>query len=266
MSTMEFEVIMGRGYSADIRDSLSVVINEAAVASMNLTDPIGARIMNTSTPEGVPNPHRTIVGVIKDYNFLSLHSPVTPLVIFRGPDSFNAPVIGVRVEQGQAAQIVEQIEASWKEFTEEPFIYSFLEDDLNQQYSVDITTGKIFDIFTYLAIFMSCVGLFGLSTYVVQQRMKEMSIRKVLGASPVKIMVLFSNFFLKLIAIAFLFGVPTAYYVITMWLEGFAYHLEVSWIIFGFAALIILLFVIATISYQSLRIARVNPVDNIRND
>ena len=233
---------------------------------MNLIDPIGARIVNTSTPEGVPNPPRKIVGVIKDYNFLSLHSPITPLIINRGPDEFNAPVIGVRVEQGKAGQVAEQIEAIWNEFSEEPFTYSYLEEDLNQQYKADMTTGKIFDIFTYMAIFISCVGLFGLSTYVVQQRVKEMSIRKVLGASPLKIMIKFSDYFIKLIGIAFLLGFPAAYYIANLWLNNFAYHVEVSWVIFLLSAIIILLFVITTISYQSIRLARINPIDNIRND
>jgi putative ABC transport system permease protein len=263
--TMEFEISMGRGFDANFNDSLSIVINEATVRSMGIEDPIGLKFSGNNSPNG-PGPEFTIVGVVKDFNFYSLHSEVSPIVMFYGGNNFNSNIITIRIGDSSLDQTLNTVKEKWAEFSEQPIKYSFLELELASQYKSDQASTSIFDIFTYIAIIMSCTGLFGLATYVVNQRSKEMSIRKVLGASLPHIITSFSKEFLVLIGIAFLIGAPVAYFALKEWLVNFAYHVNIGVGGFLLAGGITLALVFITVSYQAIKVAMVNPTKTLRSE
>lgn len=265
LKTMEFEIIMGRGFDANFNDSLSVVINESTVKAMGVENPIGLKFTGTNNGQG-PNPELTIIGVVKDYNFFSLHSDISPLAMFYGGNNFNSNVLAVRINSTNIDNLITSIEEKWGQFSEQPLSYSFLDSSLEQQYEADKASTSVFDIFTYIAIIMSCTGLFGLATYIVNQRSKEMSIRKVLGASLPHIISVFSKEFLLLIGLAFVIATPLAYFMLDNWLTNFAYHISPGVRAFVLAGSVTLALVFFTVSYQAIRVALVNPVKTLRSE
>jgi len=263
--TMQFEMALGRSFDSNFNDSLSIVINEATVRSMGIQDPIGLKFSGNNNPNG-PNPEFTIVGVVKDFNFYSLHSEVSPIVIFYGGNNFNSNILTLRIEDTNLDQTLTTVKEKWSGFSEQPLKFSFLETELANQYESDQASTSIFDIFTYIAIIMSCTGLFGLATYVVNQRSKEMSIRKVLGASLPHIITSFSREFLILIGVSFLIGAPVAYFALKSWLINFAYHVKIGVGGFLLAGGITLALVFITVSYQAIKVAMVNPTKTLRSE
>ncbi len=163
-------------------------------------------------------------------------------------------------------QTLAQVQDKWKNLTELPFKDSFLDVDLDRQYEADKASTSVFDIFTFIAIIMSCTGLFGLATYVVNQRSKEMSIRKVLGATLPGIITVFARDFLLLIFMAFIIGAPIAYFALRQWLNNFAYHIEIGALAFLSAGIITILLVFITVSYQGVKVALVNPTKILRSE
>lgn len=265
IGAMEFEVLMGRGYDSNFNDSLTVVINEAAMHAMGVENPIGMKMQSKSL--GNQNaPVLTIVGVLKDYNFSSLHSQIEPVALLNGNTRFIPSATAVRVKSSNFDNTLQQIQEKWSALTENTFNYSFLNEDLQRQYEADRHTASVFDIFTYIAVIMSCTGLFGLATYIVNQRSKEMSIRKVLGASLPHIIRVFSREFLMLIALAFLLATPLAYFTLSSWLANFAYHVNPGVKAFALAGSVTLVLVLITVSYQAIRVALVNPVKILRSE
>ncbi|MDN5202342.1 ABC transporter permease [Fulvivirgaceae bacterium BMA10] len=265
METLQMDVAEGRGFSPDFNDSLSVMINESGIEALGLKDPIGRKIKVANAATG-PGPEFTIVGVAKDYHFRSLHAAISPVVIYNGNQGFTPPTIAVRVKSEHVQNLLEKIEDTWEIHSSQEFDFSFLDQDLQKDYEADLATGFLFDVFTLIAIIMSCIGLFGLATYLVEQRMKEMGIRKVLGASPFNIVASFSKGFVKLISIAFIIGVPVTYVLVDKWLSTFAYHIDISWLSFVIAGVFSIVLVLITISYQSIKIALLNPVNTIRDE
>ncbi len=267
VTTMEFEIVMGRSFDINFNDSLNILVNEATVEAMGVQAPIGLKFFggNNNNPNG-PNPEFTIIGVVKDYNFYSLHSEVSPLVMFYGGNNFNSNVLAIRLNTTNIRNAIQNIEDTWAEFSEQPINYSFLDEYLDRQYEADRSSTSIFDIFTYIAIIMSCTGLFGLATYVVNQRSKEMSIRKVLGASLPSIIAVFSKEFLILIGVAFAVAVPAAYFALEQWLSDFAYHVSIGALAFILAGVVTVALVFVTVSYQGVKIALVNPTKILRNE
>ena len=266
INTLEFELAHGRSFSRDFNDSLNVIVNEAAVRAMGVTNPIGMKLQNQSNGSNNPAPELTIIGVLKDYNFYSLHSEIGPVVLFNGNTQFVPSVTAVRVKTSDIERTINQVSAQWSALSEGTFNYSFLNDDLQQQYIADRHTASVFDIFTYIAVIMSCTGLFGLATYVVNQRSKEMSIRKVLGAKLPQIIAAFSKEFLLLIGLAFVLATPLAYFALDNWLTNFAYHVNPGILAFALAGAVTLLLVLITVSYQAIRVASVNPVKTLRSE
>lgn len=264
IETMEFELVMGRGFDPSFNDSLNVIINEAAMLAMGVENPIGMKLRNQST--GGNAPELTIIGVLKDYNFYSLHSQIGPVALFNGNTQFTPSATAVRVNSSNYERTISDIRSKWAALSDQPFNYSFLDEDLQQQYQADRLTASVFDIFTYIAVIMSCTGLFGLATYIVNQRSKEMSIRKVLGASLPHIIRTFSREFLLLIGIAFVLATPLSYYALTNWLSNFAYHVSPGLLAFALAGAVTLSLVLITVSYQAIRIALVNPVKILRSE
>ena len=262
-SVMGLKIIEGRGFSKETNDSLSLILNETAVKSYGLTDPVGKRLRLNGNGD-----YFTIIGVVKDFNFQSLHDPITPLTI-RSNENFVGGVAYtfVRVKGRDVQSVVAGIENTWKTLAPgEPFKYVFLNENLRAQYEKEKLAGKIFSMFSGLAIIIACVGLFGLAAYTANQRTKEIGIRKVLGASMPSVVVMLSKEFTRLVLIAFLLATPFAWYFMDRWLQGFAYHIELeAWvfIVSGVSALVIAWL---TVSYQSIKAAIANPVKSLRSE
>ncbi len=272
-STLGIEMKEGRFFSKDFStDSLAIIINEKAVKEMGLKDPIGTRLTTPdqvfNSRDGVTKYEYTVIGVIKDFHFQSLHQEITPLVITnsaRFNDQMNVTAVRVKADNFKSA--VASIEATWKKFvTQRPFYYSFLDKNLAEQYKAEQTTQKIFTIFSVLAIFIGCIGLLGLAAYSTQQRMREISIRKVLGASIPNIMGMLSKDFLKIVAISAVIAFPVAWYAMNKWLQDFAYRINIPWWVFLLAGIIAALIAFATISLQAIKAAISNPVKSLRTE
>jgi putative ABC transport system permease protein len=267
--TIGFDFIEGKGYSKETNDSLSIILNESAVKTMGLKDPIGKKINQIQRgPNGNLTLSYTIIGVIRDFNFQSLRDPITPLTI-QSIESLNGgPGYAVaRIKSANLTSVIDHVEAKWKEFApEEPFKFLFLDENLKSQYDSEKQASQIFGIFSALAIVIACVGLFGLAAYTANLRTKEIGVRKVMGASVSSVVVLLTKDFTKLILIAFVLSVPLSYYIMDQWLEGFAYRIEIGISVFLIAGLIALLISWITVSYQSIKAAIVNPIKSLRSE
>lgn len=267
--TIGFEFIEGHGYSEDTNDSLSIILNETAVKTMEIKDPIGKKLKQIQrTPQGSVEVFYTIIGVIKDFNFQSLRDPITPLTI-QSVESFGggAAYVIARVKGETLTSTIENIEAKWKELApDQLFKFVFLDQNLMAQYEAEKQAGRVFAIFSSLAIVIACVGLFGLSAYTASLRTKEIGVRKVMGASVPSIVLLLSKEFTKLILVAFVLSVPIAWYLMSQWLSGFAYRIQLGVGIFLFAGFIALLISWLTVSYQSIKAAIVNPIKSLRSE
>lgn len=266
IKTLQFEVIAGRDFDRNFNDSLSIIVNQAFVDAMGVEDAIGMKIQSTGGAALGSNPVGIIIGVVADYNFYSLHSEIGPVVISEGQGQFTPPITAIRISTNDLSGTITRIEEKWAQFTDENFNFSFLTDDLDSQYEADRNSASIFDVFTIVAIIMSCVGLFGLATYVVNQRIKEMSIRKVLGASLPNLIKVFTKEFLLLTAIAFVLATPISFFALKNWLTNFAYHINIGVLAFLIAGSVTLVLVFITISYQAIKVAVLNPSRTLRMD
>jgi putative ABC transport system permease protein len=263
--TMKLKLSIGRFFSKEnITDSLAVVLNESAVKLLGITDPVGKRIISPGrTAE--QNVSYTIVGVLKDFHFESLHQKIRPLGIFlnRGLTAY----LPVRIGAGDVTGSVSFIESQWKKFVpDKPFEYFFMDDDYNKLYQSEQKTGEIFTVFSVLAIFIACLGLFGLAAFTAERRTKEIGIRKVLGASTPGIVILLSREFTKWVLLANLIAWPLAYYFMTNWLQNFAYRIDPGPGIFFLAAVAALFIALITVSFQAIKVAVANPVGALRSE
>jgi putative ABC transport system permease protein len=259
------EVVKGRNFSKDFpTDSQGIVINEAAARLIGLKDPINQKIyeLDGNLESKKVNTY-TIIGVVKDFNFNSLREQVTPLALFLQEDRGS---IAFRVHSNNMQGLIAQVEEKWKSMVPtQPFSYSFMNDDFNALYKSENRMGRIALSFSILAIFIACLGLFGLAAYAAEQRTREIGIRKVLGATVTNIINLLSRDFLKLVMIAILFACPLGWWVMHHWLQDFAYRITISWYVFGLAALLAILIALLTVSFQAIRAALANPVKSLRS-
>ena len=264
-----FRFVAGRGFSRETNDSLSVILNETALRTFELKNPVGKKLTQVvNTPQGQITVQFTIIGVVADFNFQSLHDPITPLTI-RSNESFNGavPYVYARMEGKNISRVTDDIEHLWRRLAPgQPFKYSFLDQNVNAQYEKEKRAGEVFSVFSALAILIACVGLFGLAAYTGNQRTKEIGIRKVLGASMVSVVILLSKDFSKLIAIAFLLAAPLAWYLMANWLNAFAYRINLGAEVFLLAGLTAFVISWITISYQSIKAAIMNPVKSLRSE
>jgi putative ABC transport system permease protein len=269
-----FTMKEGRLFSREMKDSLNILLNETAVRTIGLTDPVGRKLTNGDLFRGDTARQGTrlftVIGVVHDFHFQSLRDEITPLVIFSfevfGPRA-NHNYVAVRLKPDGFKQAIEKIEGKWKEFVpDRPFRFEFLQDNLNRGYAEEQRSGKMFTVFSSLAIIIACVGLFGLSAYTASRRTKEIGIRKVLGASVGGVVVLLSKDFTKLVLVAFVLAAPLAWWMMSEWLDSFAYRIALgvgSFVLAGVAALAIAWL---TVSYQSIKAAVVNPVLSLRSE
>ena len=270
---MEMEMVAGRSFSKDFMDTLSVVINEAAAREMNLKDPVGKKLISSdgflNSLEG-QNDVYTVIGVVKDFHFQSLHHVISPLFMVHNQKSFNPGVdnqVTVRINNHNITGALEKMGTLWSTIQPEvPFRYAFLDQEWASLYEKEITTRRIFQIFTGLAIFIACLGLLALAAFTAERRTKEIGIRKILGASVPNIVSLLSLDFLKLVVIAILIASPLAWYVMQNWLENFAYRINIGVGVFVLSAFIALLIAFLTVSFQSAKAALSNPMKSLRTE
>ena len=256
MSVMRFSLIDGPGFTPEITAERQYILNEAAVKTMGITDPVG---------KWVDRPEWKIVGVVKDFNFESLHTDIKPLVMFNDPR--YVWMLYVRTAPGKTHDAITAVENIWNQYNADyAFNYWFLDDTFNNIYKSDIVTGKLFSIFSIIAVLISCLGLFGLIVFTAEMKTKEIGVRKVLGASIFDIVNLLSKEFLVLVGIAILIAFPLAYYWLDNMLQSFAYRISIGWWIFAAAAIITIVLTLLTVSLQALKAATANPVKAIKSE
>ncbi len=257
------KIIAGRTFSpAFPTDSTkSVVVNEATVKILGFTSPnqaIGKKFQQWGR-EG------QIVGVVKDFHYRSLQDNVEPLNMRVNPS--NARILTLKIAAQNIPATIAAVENKWKVLVpQRPFNYTFVDLNFNKQYATEERFGKLFMYFATLAIFISCLGLLGLASYSILQRTREIGIRKVLGASIAGIVNMLSKEFLQLVFIAAVIAFPLAWYGMDDWLKGYAYHINISWIVFAVAGSLAFLIAIATVSFQAIRAAVANPVKSLRSE
>ena len=263
ISLFNIQVIAGRPFSREFKTDTTqaMVLNEAAVKMFGYSSPeqaIGKRFKQWGR-EG------KIIGVIKDFHFQSLKNPIKPLTMRIDPD--RGDYLSISVTASNITTTMAAVEKEWKKIIpNKPLSYYFLDEFFNRQYKGEEQFGKLFFNFALLAIFLSCLGLLGLTSYTTMQRTKEIGIRKVMGASVTNILNLLSRDFLKLVVISFFIAAPVSWYFMQKWLIDFAYRTTISWWVFIAAGVIALLIAIITISYQALKAAISNPVNSLRTE
>jgi putative ABC transport system permease protein len=242
------------------KNSFHFILNESAAKELgwNPQEAIGKKMFLGDQRPG------EVKAVIKDFNFSSLHDPIKPLILFS--DSWGDNLI-IKLSGRNLPQAISFLQAKWKSLIpHRPFEYTFLDDNYNKLYSAELRTGKVLNIFSAIAIILACLGLFGLSTFAIQQRTKEIGIRKVLGANVAGLIALLSKDFLKLVIIAILIALPIAWYLMNNWLQDFAYRVNISWWIFILSGAAALMIALVTVSFQSIKAALANPVKNLRTE
>jgi putative ABC transport system permease protein len=271
-SLLGLQLTKGRFFSREYgTDSFALVLNESAVKAMQLKNPIDTKMnvlaawLNQSENKAEPRRVFHVVGVIKDFHFLSLRKKITPLVLLNQGARFNTPLIGIRVNGAALARVIDATQRLWKQFVpDQGFHYTFLDQDLADQYQSEQTVRKVFAGFSLLAIGIACIGLLGLATYTTRQRTREIGIRKVLGATQANILLLLSTNLVRLVFIAALIAFPVAWLAMHAWLQDFAYRVALSWWIFLGGAAFALGIALFTISFQAVRAGVANPIDSLR--
>ncbi len=262
--TFGLDIVEGRYFSTDpFREESTVVLNETAVRLLKLKDPVGQRIRG---PEKDQYKTLTVIGVIKDSHFHSLHQQIQPIGIRHlTAGGSSTRFLSIRLNPGDVGRALGFLKDKWEEFVpERPFEYVFLDEDLDRLYKTDWRTGHLMTAFSILSIIIACLGLFGLVAFSAEQRTKEIGIRKVLGASSIRIVFAYSKEFTKWVILANAIAWPVAYYVMSKWLENFVYRTSIALWTFVLAAVLALLISLLTVTFQVVRAALANPVDSLR--
>lgn len=259
LKTMGFKLIAGRDFNRDMpTDRQSTIINRRMAQKMNLENPVG-----TAISYGGPEPY-TIIGVVEDFHFESFKYEISPLYLVLGD---SPETISIKVSSDDVSAVLPGLISIWDQFSpNQPIRYNFLDDRFAASYEDVRRTEWIFSSFSLLAIVLACLGLFALAIFMAEQRMKEMSIRKVLGASVLNIFQLLTRNFLLLIIISFGLAAPLAWYLMKRWLEDYHYRVPLTSDVFAYAGIAVALIALLTISYQALRTATVNPAEVMRKE
>lgn len=258
MELMDMEVVDGRGYDRDMATdpTEAIMINEAMVKELNWEEPVGKKLTFGQT-------ERTVIGVVKDFHFTNMRHKIEPLAMFFNPNGGGN--LALKFNSKNTSETISFIQSAWDEvFPNNPLEYRFFDEEFGQQFASDEKFGKLVFSFTWLAIFIACLGLFGLSAFTAEQKTKEIGVRKVLGASVGGIVVLLSRQFSMLILVAMLLAAPIAYYVMNIWLGDFEYRVEINPIWFILSAMVAIGIALATVTFQSVKAATSNPVKALR--
>ncbi|MFC2096531.1 ABC transporter permease [Bacteroidota bacterium] len=253
----------GRYFSQDFPgDSNSVVINESAVKSLGYNDPVGKLLIGFGDNE--ERIQFQIIGIVEDFHTESMHERIPNVALFC-PKDYHASYMAVKVNNSDINKTLKSIEKKWQEFLpQQPFDYFFMDDYFNSLHKTESRTGKILGIFALLALFIASLGLFGLSSFISEQRTKEIGIRKVMGSTVSGILVLLSKQFTLWVIIANILAWPVAYYLMDKWLQNFEYKIHINFVLFIIAGLASLFIALLTISYQTLKAASTNPANSLR--
>ena len=266
LPTMEIKLAEGRNFSdanpAD-RDH-AILVNETLVKILGWKNPIGkrAKFFTSNGPA-----ERTVVGVVKDFHTYSLQHKIEPLALRMVPDPQEQDNVYIKIKAGQTEAALALIEKTYRQY--EPggvFSYQFLDQNFARQYATERKQSQLLLLFTILAIFIACLGLFGLTTFIAEQRTKEIGVRKVLGASVISIVTLLSRDFLTLVLVALVIASPLAWWVMNKWLGTFAYKITIGWGVFAIAGTLAIIIALLTVSFQSIRAALMNPVNSLRSE
>jgi putative ABC transport system permease protein len=264
LDTLQMEMTKGRYFSKDRpADQNSVILNETAAKALGIEDPVEKRLIRGSLASG-GSEFFTIIGIVKDFHFESLHRKIRPLAMYLLPAE-DARYVSVRIHPENIPQTLAFIRNKWNAFVPgQPFEYFFLDDDFGRLYKAEKKVGQIFSAFAILAVLVACLGLFGLASFTAEQRTKEIGIRKVLGATVPNIVVLLTKEFSKWIFLANIVAWPIAYFAMNRWLHNFAYRISIGPWMFFLAAFFALLIALFTVSYKAIKAAIANPVDALK--
>ena len=254
------EIISGRSHSMEKPiDRQAYLINEALAQQLGWEEPVGKKIRRNGEHE--------IVGVVENFHYASLHEPIKPLIVTCSPWQQKFDYLAVKLAPGNLSEAVQSVSKAWQTvFPGTPMDHRFLDENIDQIYQSERSLHQAFIWGTSLFIFIALMGVFGLTTFTVEQRIKEIGIRKVLGATTAGIVGLLSKDFLRLILIAFIFAMPFAWYIMNQWLQSFAYRINIEWSIFAMAGIGIITIAFLTVSFQSFKVALANPVESLRSE
>ncbi|HEY9048129.1 MAG TPA: FtsX-like permease family protein [Ohtaekwangia sp.] len=259
VSTMKMTIIAGRDFVDDEADSMSYLINEKAVEIMGLKDAIGTPVVVEAGDPG------HIVGVIKDWNNQNLQNEIEPVIVLCLPRASGTAF--ARIENGNVDKAIEAIAAAQKKFDPSyPFDYYFLNERFESEYRSENSLQNLSLVFTFIAIVISCLGLFGLASFTAERRTKELGIRKVLGANVRQLISMLCYDFMRLVLISLIIGVPFAWFIMDDFLSGYTYRTEITWFVFALTAFMLLAIAMITVVWQALRAATTNPVESLRAD
>ncbi|UCC43362.1 MAG: ABC transporter permease [Candidatus Zixiibacteriota bacterium] len=265
LETLQLDMAGGRFFSRSFgTDTAGIILNERAVETYNIENPIGKRAMVNLGRIVLGN----VIGVVKDFHFRSLHDPIEPLAMVYGiKKGWGINYVSIRFGTEDMAGTIQYIKEMWESVNPGlPFDYTFLDEDYNALYTNERTAGRTVLVFCLLAVVVCCLGLYGLSTFVIERRVKEIGIRKVVGASMKDIVWILSRGFLGWVVLAFVLAVPLAWIVLRHWLQNFAYRVDLEVWVFGVSGALALLIALATVGFQSVRAALANPVESLRHE
>lgn len=261
LKTLGIQIASGRNFSKNYStDSSAIVINEAMVRDLGWsgTNPIGKSIVRSGQHEF------HVIGVVKDFNYASVKQKISPLMMMLGG---NYGGLIIKIKTNDVEGFLSSLKNKWNAFNPQgPLSYTFLDDNFAKLYAAEHRTQQIFSAFAILAIIIACLGLFGLSAFIIEQRKKEIGMRKVLGATVQNVLLLVSKDFLWLITIAFILSVPVSWWAMHVWLEDFAYRIDISWLVFFVSGFLAIIIAIITISFQAIKAALSNPIKSLRSE
>lgn len=261
LDLLDIQLIDGRKFSKDFAtdETEGLIMNEAAVQHLGLDSPLGTQF------DGMGIKEFNLIGVVEDFHFESLHDEIKPLMIHIWPSWYRNVLVKVQPEDISAT--LAHLETTWNEIvSERSFEYYFLDEEFDKLYRAEEKLGQLVTYFSLLAILIASLGLFGLASFMAEQKIKEIGIRKVLGASIANITWLQLRVFLWLVAISLLIAIPLSLYSLESWLQDFAYRTELGWHLFLIAGVIAALIAIVTVGYQSIKAASMNPVNSLRQE
>lgn len=251
----------GRWFRPELNgwDTTSFLINEAAAREMGFQNGAAGKWVDFNGTKG------TIAGVLKDFHFQSLHSSIEPLIFYQNPEWLD--IMYIKTEPGKSAEAIASAQAVFEKFVPgRLFKYRFVDDEYDRMYKTEARVGTLFNLFSGLAVLISCLGLLGLATFAAQHRAKEIGIRKVLGASVISVVALLAKDFLRLMILAIVIASPIAYFLMQKWLTDFAYRIDLQWWMFAIAGALAIVVAFLTVSSQSIRAALANPVKSLRSE
>jgi putative ABC transport system permease protein len=272
IKTMGLQLVAGRDFSKEMGTDKdhAWIINETAVRQLGFGTPQKAlgqklywHVWNNVNPDSIKEGQ--VIGVVKDFNYKSLYDKVETTVLQIFPDA--AWKVAVKMKTTDLGSTINQVKNIWNQFTPDyPIEYKFLDENFEQMYKSEDKLRSLLSIFTAMAIFVGCLGLFGLAAYTAERRRKEVGIRKVLGASTKGVVLLLSKEFVKLVIISLLIASPFAWFFMNKWLQDFAYRINISWWIFIVAGVFTILIALLTVSFQAIKAATANPVKSLRSE